>query len=148
MFSVTDEHLLPFRKGEIIIIKDRDEANQWYVGECDGREGSFPADHVELLPGDTAPTSTVAPAGPTVSAAATHATLQRNRLSLTLRKGVIDEELAKHDSANASPASSPPPLARELPTVPTLRSSDISKFAYAPFYFTPIICAFIYCLLT
>lgn len=120
---MTDEHLLPFRKGEIITIKDRDEANLWYVGECDGREGSFPADYVELLPGDTLPASTAAPVGPTAIAA--NATAAQRRLSLTLRKGVIDEELAKHDQQkNQDGASSvSPPPARELPPLPPARPS-------------------------
>ena len=40
---------LPFKKGDIILLKRRIN-DDWYEGECQGKTGIFPANHVELLP--------------------------------------------------------------------------------------------------
>jgi hypothetical protein len=44
-----DPNLLSFNKGDLIYITEKDEEAGWYVGDCNGRMGQFPADHVEVL---------------------------------------------------------------------------------------------------
>lgn len=40
---------LPFKKGDVIsILKKSDSTNDWWTGKCNGREGIFPANYVEL----------------------------------------------------------------------------------------------------
>ncbi|KAH3686960.1 hypothetical protein WICPIJ_002058 [Wickerhamomyces pijperi] len=40
---------LPFRKGEVItIIKKSESQDDWWTGRCNGKEGIFPANYVEL----------------------------------------------------------------------------------------------------
>ena len=106
------------------MIRDRDEANQWYTGECDGREGSFPADHVELLPGDSPPTAAPGTGvGPSQAAAALSSTAATARQrNLTLKKTSAIED----DGASPAPVATP----RELPSVPSTLRGDVSKFSY------------------
>lgn len=41
---------LPFRKGDVInIIKKSESQNDWWTGRCNGKEGIFPANYVELV---------------------------------------------------------------------------------------------------
>lgn len=114
--TVTDETLLSFHKGDIITIRDRDEANQWYVGECDGREGSFPADHVELLPGDTPPARDATTVHHTSAGGADRvASVKQRNMTLTRRNTVSAPD---DEGGNAPPSPTP---SRELPPVPTPR---------------------------
>jgi hypothetical protein len=46
---VDDEELLSFDKDDIIIIKEKYE-DGWFFGQCEGREGMFPAELVRALP--------------------------------------------------------------------------------------------------
>ncbi|KAF2077800.1 hypothetical protein CYY_000921 [Polysphondylium violaceum] len=64
-YNVSDPSLLNFKRGEIISILFKDQENKWYIGTLNGREGSFPVDHVEILLGDTAPPSIVVSSLPT-----------------------------------------------------------------------------------
>jgi hypothetical protein len=45
---VDDEELLSFDKDDIIIIKEKYE-DGWFFGQCEGREGMFPAELVRAL---------------------------------------------------------------------------------------------------
>ena len=47
-YDVSDEHLLSFKKGDIITLIEKD-AKGWYVGELKGKSGSFPTEYVEIL---------------------------------------------------------------------------------------------------
>jgi hypothetical protein len=45
---VRDPALLPFRRGEVIRIVERN-SNGWFLGECNGRKGQFPRELVQIL---------------------------------------------------------------------------------------------------
>ncbi|EGG24917.1 class VII unconventional myosin [Cavenderia fasciculata] len=61
-YFVNDETLLPFRRGDIITIVLKDQENKWYIGQLNGKEGSFPVDHVEILLVDNVSNIPAAPA--------------------------------------------------------------------------------------
>lgn len=76
--SQADE--LTFRKGDVIEVKAKNE--EWYVGTFQGREGIFPANHVEDIGGAT---PSAAAAGPSYSTApATSARPQSTYVPRTL----------------------------------------------------------------
>jgi hypothetical protein len=47
-YDVSDDHLLSFKKGDVIAISEKDNAG-WYIGELRGKVGSFPSEYVEIL---------------------------------------------------------------------------------------------------
>ncbi|EFA75546.1 class VII unconventional myosin [Heterostelium album PN500] len=73
-YNVNDDTLLSFKRNDIITIVMKDQDNKWYIGSLNGREGSFPVDHVEILLTDqqpsassSSPASDSAPTSPAVS---------------------------------------------------------------------------------
>ncbi|KAK5577072.1 hypothetical protein RB653_002009 [Dictyostelium firmibasis] len=61
-YNVSDTTLLPFKRNDIITIIFKDQENKWYIGQLNGKEGSFPVDHVEILLTDVPPPQPVHPA--------------------------------------------------------------------------------------
>eukprot|EP01088_Endostelium_zonatum_P018995 TRINITY_DN634_c0_g1_i1.p1 TRINITY_DN634_c0_g1~~TRINITY_DN634_c0_g1_i1.p1 ORF type:complete len:888 (+),score=230.79 TRINITY_DN634_c0_g1_i1:239-2902(+) len=49
-YDVTDPELLAFERGDIILIREKHDA-QWYYGETNGKRGLFPVEKVTLLIG-------------------------------------------------------------------------------------------------
>ncbi|KNE71583.1 hypothetical protein AMAG_16145 [Allomyces macrogynus ATCC 38327] len=53
---------LPFHKGDLItIVKRGDTQEQWWLGRCNGREGMFPANYVQVQSGSAAPSPAARP---------------------------------------------------------------------------------------
>ncbi|ORZ41111.1 hypothetical protein BCR44DRAFT_43601 [Catenaria anguillulae PL171] len=51
-FDAQQEGDLGFRRGDVItVLKKGDGTNQWWLGRCNGREGMFPANYVEVSAG-------------------------------------------------------------------------------------------------
>ncbi|GMM33772.1 Lsb3 protein [Saccharomycopsis crataegensis] len=49
-FDAEQEGDLPFKKGDVItILKKSDSIDDWWSGECHGKEGIFPANYIELI---------------------------------------------------------------------------------------------------
>nr|2I0N_A Chain A, Class VII unconventional myosin [Dictyostelium discoideum] len=60
-YNVSDTSLLPFKRNDIITITFKDQENKWFMGQLNGKEGSFPVDHVEILLSDVPPPQPVHP---------------------------------------------------------------------------------------
>ncbi|KAM9965453.1 hypothetical protein ACTFIW_005269 [Dictyostelium discoideum] len=60
-YNVSDTSLLSFKRNDIITITFKDQENKWFMGQLNGREGSFPVDHVEILLSDVPPPQPVHP---------------------------------------------------------------------------------------
>lgn len=91
-YRVDDEELLSFDKDDIIIIKEKYE-DGWFFGQCEGREGMFPAELVEMLMG--APKSN-------------EIILQNTK---TVRRGPlpVTPKYAKHADTKSPPSAAPSP---------------------------------------
>ncbi|GAM28344.1 hypothetical protein SAMD00019534_115200 [Acytostelium subglobosum LB1] len=110
-YTVNDDTLLSFKRGDVITITTKDHENKWYIGTLNGKEGSFPVDYVEILLTDSLQSaansaySSPAVASPVVSAAASASPATASP-PIAPRRPV---------SGTAAPPSIPP---RTLPTPP------------------------------
>lgn len=55
-YSIEDDpSMLNFKRGDVILILERDDGSGWCVGQLNGQTGSFPSSYVELLVGSVTP---------------------------------------------------------------------------------------------
>ncbi|KAJ3478252.1 hypothetical protein NLI96_g9885 [Meripilus lineatus] len=48
-YTSDDPEDLPLEEGQRVLVTDRTSSDDWWIGEVDGRKGSFPAAYVKLL---------------------------------------------------------------------------------------------------
>ncbi|EGC40078.1 class VII unconventional myosin [Dictyostelium purpureum] len=100
-YNVSDSTLLAFKRNDIITITFKDQENKWYIGSLNGKEGSFPVDHVEILLTDSPP--------PTPT--------------LTIEKTPISGQ----SSSSSTPSSATPPMMSSpmMPPPPALNIENL-----------------------